>query len=137
MHGGSILCGARCTSGRAAIKFHIVMMPAAQTAEGYFGCPRAILKMRVSCGVDKQLQPMTEITSFVALPFDFIDGGVTAGEPIDCPSPAAAIDRAQGLWKVFGHAGSVAFSRTTDFEIGKFNNKHVLRRFGQVADEYR
>jgi hypothetical protein len=80
---------------------------------------------------------MTEITSFVALPFDFIDGGVAAGEPIDCPSPAAAIDCAQGLWKVFGHAGSVAFSRTTDFEIGKFNNKHVLRRFGQVADEYR
>jgi len=87
--------------------------------------------------VDKQLQPMTEITSFVALPFDFIDGGITAGEPIDCPSPATAIERAQGLWKVFGHAGSVAFSRTTDFEIGKFNNKHVLRRFGQVADEYR
>ena len=86
--------------------------------------------------MNKQLQPMTEITSFVALPFDFIDGGVTAGEPIDCPSPAAAVDCAQGLWKVFGHAGSVAFSRT-DFEIGKFNNKHVLRRFGQVADEYR
>jgi hypothetical protein len=55
VHEGSILCGARCTSGRAAIKFHIVMMPAAQTAEGYFGCPRAILKMLVSWGVDKQL----------------------------------------------------------------------------------
>src|ERR1700677_1193123 len=82
-------------------------------------------------------QPMTEITSFVALPFDFIDGGITAGEPIACPSPTAAIERAQGLWRVFGRAGSVAFSRTTDFEIGKFNNKHVLRRFGHVADEYR
>jgi hypothetical protein len=69
---------------------------------------------------------MTEITSFVALPFDFNDGGVAAGECIDCPSPAAAIDCAQGLWKIFGHAGSVAFSRTTDFEIGKFNKKHVL-----------
>jgi hypothetical protein len=67
----------------------------------------------------------------VALPFDFIDGGIAAGEPINCPSPAAAIQRAEGLWKVFGHAGSVAFSRTTDFEIGKFNDKHVLRRFGQ------
>jgi hypothetical protein len=77
---------------------------------------------------------MTEIISFVALPFDFTNGGVTAG---DCPSPAAAIERAQGLWKVFGHAGSIAFSRTTDFEIGKFNDKHILRRFGQVADEYR
>jgi hypothetical protein len=26
------------------------------------------------------------------------------------------------LWKVFGHAGAVAFSRTSDFEIGKFNH---------------
>jgi hypothetical protein len=80
---------------------------------------------------------MAEIISFVALPFDFVDGGIAAGEPVDCPSPAAAIQRAQGLWKLFGHAGSVAFSRTTDFEIGKFNDKHVLRRFGHVTDEYR
>jgi hypothetical protein len=81
---------------------------------------------------------MAAITLFVALPFDFADGGgIAAGDPIDCPSPAAAIQRAQGLWKVFGHAGSVAFSRTTDFEIGKFNDKHLLRRFGQVTDEYR
>ena len=28
----------------------------------------------------------------------------------------AAVQRAQGLWKVFGHAGAVGFSRTTDFE---------------------
>ena len=79
---------------------------------------------------------MAEITFFVALPFDFIDGAIAAGEPIDCPSPAAAIQRAQGLWKIFGRAGSVAFSRTTDFETGKFNDKHLLRRFGQVAREY-
>src|ERR1035441_8084858 len=79
---------------------------------------------------------MAEIISFVALPFDFVDGGIAAGEPVDCPSPAAAIQRAQGLWKLFGHAGSVAFSRTTDFEIGKFNDKHVLCRFGQVTDDY-
>jgi hypothetical protein len=80
---------------------------------------------------------MAEITHFVALPFDFDDGGdIAAGEPIDCISPSAAIQHAQGLWKVFGHAGSVAFSRTTDFEIGKFNNKHLLRRFGLVTDEY-
>jgi hypothetical protein len=80
---------------------------------------------------------MTEITYFMVVPFDYVDDAVVAGEPIGCPSPAAAIQRAQGLWKVFGHAGSVAFSRTTDFEIGKFNDKHLLRRFGQVTDEYR
>ena len=80
---------------------------------------------------------MAEIISFVALPFDFVEGAIAAGEPINCPSPAAAIQLAQGLWKVFGHAGSVAFCRTNDFEIGKFNDKHVLRRFGQVTEEYR
>ena len=80
---------------------------------------------------------MAEITLFVALPFDFVDGGIAAGEPVECASPAAAIERAQGLWKIFGHAGAIAFVRTTDFEIGKFNDKHVLRRFGQVSDEYR
>ncbi len=80
---------------------------------------------------------MVEIISFMALPFDFIDGAIAAGDPNDCPNPAAAIQRAQALWKVFGHAGSVAFSRTTDFEKGKFNERHVLRRFGQVTDEYR
>ncbi|WP_079604658.1 hypothetical protein [Bradyrhizobium erythrophlei] len=80
---------------------------------------------------------MAEITVFVALPFDFVDGGIAAGEPVECASPAAAIERAQGLWKVFGHAGAIAFVRTTDFEIGKFNDKRVLRRFGHVTDEYR
>jgi hypothetical protein len=80
---------------------------------------------------------MAEITLFVALPFDFVDGGIAAGEPVECASPAAAIERAQGLWKIFGHAGAIAFVRTTDFEIGKFNDKRVLRRFGHVTDEYR
>jgi hypothetical protein len=48
---------------------------------------------------------MTGITYFVALPFDVVDGSVVVGEPIECPSPAAAIERAQGLWKVLGHTG--------------------------------
>jgi hypothetical protein len=57
---------------------------------------------------------MAGITYFVALPFDVADGNVVVGEPIECPSPAAAIERAQGLWKVLGHTGAVAFSRTGD-----------------------
>jgi hypothetical protein len=78
---------------------------------------------------------MTEITWFVALAFDLTDGGFVAGEPVDCPSPAVAIQTAQGQWKVFGHGGAIAFSRTSDFEKGKFNHKHVLRRFGRVPDD--
>jgi hypothetical protein len=80
---------------------------------------------------------MTENTCFVVVPFDYVDNDIVAGEPIRCPSPAAAIERAQGLWKTFGHAGAIAISRTSDFEIGRFGARQVLRRFGQVSTEYR
>src|SRR6266581_7270067 len=79
---------------------------------------------------------MTEITHFVALAFDLIDGGLVAGEAVDCASPAVAIQTAQGQWKILGHAGAVAFSRTSAFGNEKSGNRHVLRRFGQVPDEY-
>ena len=79
---------------------------------------------------------MTGISYFIVVPFDYVDDAVVAGEPIQCQSPAAAIQRAQGLWKTFGHAGAIALSRTSDFEIGKFDARQVLRRFGQVPTDY-
>ena len=79
---------------------------------------------------------MGEITDFMAVPFDYADDGIVAGDPIRCHSPAAAIQRAQALWKTFGHAGAIAFSRTSDFAVGKFAVKQVLRQFGQVPTEY-
>jgi len=79
---------------------------------------------------------MTEIIRFEAVAFDFIDGVLVAVEPVICASPAVAIQTAQGQWKVFGHVGAVAFSRTSDFAKENLNRRHVLRRFGQVCDEY-
>jgi hypothetical protein len=79
---------------------------------------------------------MTEITRFVALAFDLVDGGLVAAEPVVCANPAVAIQTAQGQWKFLGHAGAVAFSRTSDFAKGQFNHRHVLRRYGQVPAEY-
>jgi hypothetical protein len=80
---------------------------------------------------------MAEITYFLAVPFDYVDNNIVAGEPIRCSSPAAAIQHAQGLWKTFGHAGAIALSRTSDLEIGNFGANQVLRRFGQAPSEYR
>ena len=79
---------------------------------------------------------MTEVTLFQALAFDFVDGGLVDGEPVNCESPALAIQTARGQWKVLGRAGAVAFSRTSDLETRGFGRKHLLRRFGQVPDEY-
>jgi hypothetical protein len=57
---------------------------------------------------------MAGITYFVVLPFDAVDSSVVVGDPIECPGPNAAIERAHDLWKVLGHTGAVAFSRTGD-----------------------
>jgi hypothetical protein len=78
---------------------------------------------------------MTEIIEFVAVPFDYANDDIIAGEPVRCSSPAAAIQRAQDLWKFFGHAGAIALSRTSDFERGIFDNKQILRRFGHAPSE--
>jgi hypothetical protein len=79
---------------------------------------------------------MSEIVRFQALAFDLVEGRLVEGQLVDCGSPALAIQTAQGQWKVFGHAGAVAFSRTSDFGTAKFGHKQVLRRFGQVPEEY-
>ena len=75
---------------------------------------------------------MAGITYFVALPFDVADGSVVVGELIECLSPAAAIERARGLWKVFGHTGAVAFSRTGD-PATALRDATVLRKFWRGA----
>ena len=60
-------------------------------------------------------EQMTEIISFQALAFDLVDGRLVEGQLVNCGSPALAIQTAQGQWKIFGHAGAVAFSRTSFF----------------------
>jgi hypothetical protein len=74
---------------------------------------------------------MGEITQFIAMPIDLTDQGLVAGESFKCASPAAAIERAKGFWKVFGHAGAVALVRTGYPD----STTTVLRRFGSVPDE--
>jgi hypothetical protein len=79
---------------------------------------------------------MPGITSFQALAFDLVDGHFVEGPLVNCGSPALAIQTALGQWKVFGHAGAVAFSRTSSFDKEESNRTLVLRRFGQVPDVY-
>jgi len=74
---------------------------------------------------------MGEIAQFIAIPFDLTDGGLVAGEPYKCATPAAAIERAKGYWKMFGHSGAVALVRTGYPE----RRTTVLRTFGNVPSE--
>jgi hypothetical protein len=79
---------------------------------------------------------MAEIVQFIVVPFDFTGDDIVAGDPIKCTGPVAAIQQAKDLWKTFGHAGAIALSHTSDFEIGMLDNRRVLRRFGQVPNGY-
>ena len=74
---------------------------------------------------------MSDIAQFIAVPVDQTDQGLVAGEAFKCASPASAIERAKGFWKIFGHAGAVAVVRTGYPDT----QTTVLRRFGSVPDE--
>ncbi|MGA7072770.1 hypothetical protein [Bradyrhizobium sp.] len=74
---------------------------------------------------------MSEITQFIAIPFDLTSDGIVAGDPMKCATPASAIERAKGFWQILGHAGAVALVRTGYPEA----ETTVLRRFGTVPDE--
>jgi hypothetical protein len=73
---------------------------------------------------------MDGIVHFVAVPFDLTDKGLIAGEPFKCASPNAAIERAKGYWKTFGHAGAVAFVRS-GYPVTRTT---ILRTFGNVPE---
>lgn len=73
---------------------------------------------------------MGDISQFIAMPFDLTDQGLVAGEPFKCATPASAIERARGYWKIFGHSGAVAFVRSGYPE----STIVVLRRFGSVPE---
>ena len=45
---------------------------------------------------------MAEITQFMVVPFDYVDGGVVAGEPVRCSSPAAVFKAKVALAAVKG-----------------------------------
>jgi hypothetical protein len=79
---------------------------------------------------------MTEIVCFQALAFDLVDGRLADSQLVDCKNPAAAVQTAQGQWKFFGYAGAVALSRTSFIGEARAGHKLVLRRFGQVPEEY-
>jgi hypothetical protein len=74
---------------------------------------------------------MGEVAQFIAMPFDLTDDGLVPGEPFKCASPGAAIERAKGYWKTFGHSGSVAFVQTG--YPPKVTT--VLRTFGCVPND--
>jgi hypothetical protein len=77
---------------------------------------------------------MTTITYYVALPFlRADDGSAVPGAAIECPNAASAILQAEILSQAAGNIGAIAFSRTGDPDVGKFEDAVVLKTFGDLS----
>jgi hypothetical protein len=77
---------------------------------------------------------MAQITYYVALPFLRADDGSTVpGEASECPNGATAILQPEFLSQAEGNVGAIAFSRTGDPDVGKFEDAVVLKTFGELS----
>ena len=77
---------------------------------------------------------MTTLTYYVALPFVRADDGTTVpGEAFECPNAASAIVQAEFLSQAAGNVGAIAFSRTGDPDVGRFEDARVLETFGEQS----
>jgi hypothetical protein len=73
---------------------------------------------------------------YVALPFTRIEGGLAAGQAIECPSGPAAVRRAHAMSCDTSNAGAVAFSRSGDPNLGEFEDAVILKAFGEVPEDF-
>jgi hypothetical protein len=62
--------------------------------------------------------------------------GIAPGEPVECFTPNAAAMRAEAPSRKDVHVGAVAFGRTGDPATGDFSDTKVIRKFGDVADDF-
>jgi hypothetical protein len=90
--------------------------------------PLAFQRLKVTPGV---CDAASFVQFAISKKLDVAAGPVFVGEPIECPSPAAAIERAQDIGKVFGRMGMVAFGCTGDSATGDFRNATMLEEFGE------
>jgi hypothetical protein len=83
-----------------------------------------------------QNHAMPIVTYYVALPFTRLeDGRLAPGRAVDCPSLAAALQRAEALSRAPANAGAVAFFRSGDANPGEFTEAILIRAFGDVPDD--
>jgi hypothetical protein len=74
------------------------------------------------------------LTYYVALPFVQTEGGIAAGQAMECPNEPAALRRAEIMARSPAYVGALAFKRTGDPSLGNFGDATVLRTFGIVPD---
>jgi len=60
-----------------------------------------------------------------------------SGQAVDCPSMAAALERAEALSRDPANAGAIAFFRCGDANLREFTEDVLIRAFGNVPNDMR
>ncbi len=74
------------------------------------------------------------VTYYVALPFVRTEEGVAPGQAQEMPNEGAAIRRAELMSRDAANAGTLAFQRSGDPNIGSFADATILKSFGEVPE---
>jgi hypothetical protein len=74
------------------------------------------------------------VTYYVALPFVRTEEGVAPGQAQEMPNEGAAIRRAELMSRDAANAGTLAFKRSGDPNIGSFADATILKSFGEVPE---
>ena len=74
------------------------------------------------------------VTYYVAMPFIRTEDGSAPGQAQECQGASGAIRKAEAMSRDSANAGSVAFKRTGDPNMGDFSEAIVLKAFGEVPD---
>ena len=74
---------------------------------------------------------------YTALPFVRLEnGGLVAGEAVECPHSSAVIRRADAMLRNEANAGAVALARIESPGLGEFEEAVILKTFGEVPDDF-
>jgi len=77
---------------------------------------------------------VSNVTYYVAMGFERDEAGeLIAMDPLEAPTPSAAVARARLLAAT--KVGAVAFSRTGDPEMGDFADAVILFSVGDIPDD--
>jgi hypothetical protein len=75
---------------------------------------------------------------YAALPFVRLqDGGLAAGEAVECSHSSAVIRRADAMFRDEANAGAVALARIDSPDLDNVKDALILKTFGEVPEDFR
>jgi hypothetical protein len=74
---------------------------------------------------------------YTALPFVRLEnGGLVPGEAVECPHSSAVMQRADAMVRDGANVGAVALAHIESPGLGDFEDRVILKTFGEVPEDF-